>query len=78
MSIDSKWYDLLAWCNRVFLPALATLVTAILALCNVDPNTIALIAGIFTAVITFLGAILQGSKAKFEAEQVEGAPDESK
>lgn len=78
MEINSKWYDILAWLNRVFLPALATLVAAILALCKVDPTTIALVTGIFTAVITFLGAILQDSKKKYEASQIEGAPDENK
>lgn len=71
MIIDSKWYDILAWMNRVFLPALATLVAAILALCKVNPETIALISGIFTAVIAFLGAILQDSKNKYDALQAE-------
>lgn len=71
MTISSKWYDILAWVNRVFLPALATLVAAVLALCKVDPSTIALITGIFTAVITFLGAILQDSKKKYEEKQNE-------
>lgn len=77
MTLDSKWYDILAWLNRVFLPALATLVSAILALCKVNPETIALIAGIFTAVITFLGALLQGCKARYDADMIEGAPNEN-
>lgn len=78
MKIDSKVYDILAWLNRVFLPATATLVSAILALCKVNPETIALIAGIFTAVITFLGALLQDSKIKFDAEKTEVIADGNK
>jgi len=67
--MNNKLYDILAYLNRVGLPALSALVAGILALVGVEPATIATITGIFACVITFLGAILQGYKAEWEAKK---------
>lgn len=54
--MSNKVYDVLKWITLVFLPALTTLVGAILKNLNVDCTDIVLT--IMTAVTTFLGTIL--------------------
>lgn len=64
--MDNKLYDILAWINRVFLPAFATFATAILTICEIDGKIIGIISGILAAIITFMGAILQDCKKHYD------------
>lgn len=66
MIFPEKVYEVLAWCNRVVLPALIALLTCVLGCLSVDPTTIAVIDGIISGLNGFLGAILQDSKRVYE------------
>lgn len=74
--IPEKWYDILAWINRVFLPAFIVLVGTILACCGVNGAAVAIVTGILGAIEVFLGKILQDDKKKYMDAQKEEASNE--
>lgn len=55
----NKVYDILKYIQRIALPAIATFLTTILGLLNVQSQTIAVVVGIITAVDTLMAAMLQ-------------------
>lgn len=57
--LTNKAYDVLKYIQRIVLPALATFLTTILGLLNVQSQTIAIVVGIITAVDTLMAALLQ-------------------
>lgn len=65
--MSNKVYDVLKYLTQIGLPALITLASTVMALLGVNPELIATIAGIGTAIVTFLGTILGISTAKYNA-----------
>lgn len=57
--LTNKTYDTLKYIQRIVLPAVATFLTTILGLMNVQSQTIAIVVGIITAVDTLMAALLQ-------------------
>lgn len=66
MKMSNKVYDILKWVALCVLPAMGTLFCAISAIWNL--NCTEQIVGTFTALDTFLGAILGLSSLKYGKE----------
>ena len=58
MMLSNRWYDILKYVCQIGLPAVLAFLSAVLGLLSVDPQTIAIIVGIGTAVDTLLGTLL--------------------
>lgn len=67
--LNSKVYDVLKWVSLVALPAIATCAVSIMTLVGVDGQTIAMVAGICTAVDTCLGTLLGVSSIKYQSKK---------
>lgn len=68
---NSMVYDILKYVQRIALPALAALYVALAKIWNWPyPGEI---AGTITAVVTFMGAILEISSAEYHKQEVGGA-----
>ena len=73
MKLSNKVYDVLKYIAQIVLPALATLYFALAKIWNFPYG--AEVVGTISAVDAFLGALLQISTNKYNAEQPE-APEE--
>ena len=66
---NSKLYDILKTLQRIVLPALATLYVALAKIWGWPYS--AEIAGTITAVVTFLGAVLEISSAEYHKQEAD-------
>ena len=73
MKLSNKVYDVLKYIAQIVLPALATLYFALAKIWNFPYG--AEVVGTISAVDAFLGALLQISTNKYNAQQPE-APEE--
>lgn len=65
--MSNKTYDILKFIDQIILPAIGTLYFALAQIWNFPYGEE--IVGTITAIVTFLGAILRISTAKYNAEQ---------
>lgn len=59
LNMTNKTYDVLKYIQRIALPAVITFITTILGLLDVQSQTIAVVVGIISAIVTLMGALLQ-------------------
>lgn len=65
MQLSNKAYDILKALCSIWLPATAVFLVTVLSLFQVDDGLIKLIAGIFAAVETYIGALIKDSSDKY-------------
>ena len=58
MKLNDKLYDVLKWIALILLPALAILLSTLLPVYNVDPNTVKVIVLTINSIAAFIGAII--------------------
>lgn len=69
MKLNNKVYDILVWIVQVVLPAIGTLYFALAGIWNFPYAE--QIVGTITAVVTFLGAVLRISNARYKKDEAE-------
>jgi len=75
MKFSEKVYDVLKYLDRIFLPAALTFYSVLAQQWNLPYTTQIITTG--TAFITFLGAVLEISNAKYIATKSGGVPNDS-